>query len=91
MLIFMLFRHWQALNLHKTLACNGLDFRYEFVVSVESFDIVPSTYTDSIHQNVGHSTTTCNFAQKLLKMRAELVFVEFDNVGSWHDVVLAQD
>jgi hypothetical protein len=61
--MFMLFfRRRQALNFHDTLSRNRFDFGDEFVISVEDFDVVASTNTLAIHQNVGNGATACGFA-----------------------------
>jgi hypothetical protein len=76
MLSFMLlFRSRQALNLHDTFPRDRFDFRDEFVISVEGFDVVASTDASTIHQNVGNGATACGFTEKFLQLRAELVLV----------------
>lgn len=58
----LFFSRRQALNLHDILARNRFDFGDEFVISIEGLDVVASTDTLAIHQNVGNRATACGFA-----------------------------
>lgn len=91
LLVLVLFCCWQAVHLHNLLACNWLDFRDEHILHVQGLNVISSTDTESINHDIWNGATACDFAHKLLDLRSKGVLVEFNNIRSRHNGVLAKN